>query len=43
MNADGRSVEPQNGASSVEDVLSALTVDQEHMILYAISQAYIAT
>jgi hypothetical protein len=31
--ADEGSVDPQNGASSVEDVLSNLTVDQKHMIL----------
>ena len=42
VNADGTQVEPANGGASVEDVMSALTPEQEHMLLFAIKEAYVA-
>ncbi len=42
VNSEGGQVDPANGAATVEDVFSALTVEQEHMLLYSIKEAYIA-
>lgn len=33
-------MDPAGGAATVEDVLAALTPEQEHMILYAIKEVW---
>lgn len=40
INPQGGYIDPAGGAATVEDVLAALTPEQEHMILYAIKEVW---
>ena len=40
INPQGSYIDPAGGAATVEDVLAALTPEQEHMVLYAIKEVY---